>query len=109
MAAADVYILPIRFGAGVRVKLLNALSMSCAIVATPAACEGVDVVDGQHLVIATPDPATFAASVLTLLDDPRRRAAFGQAARAFVAERYDWSVCTPTLLAIYTELERGNG
>ena len=54
MAAADVYILPIRFGAGVRVKLLNAMSMSCAIVATPAACEGVDVMGGQHLVVAVP-------------------------------------------------------
>lgn len=109
MAAADVYILPIRFGAGVRVKLLNAMSMGCAVVATPAACEGVDVVNGQHLVVAAPDAATFAASVLTLLDDPNRRAALGHAARAFVAEQYDWSVCTPALLAIYAELEHSNG
>ncbi len=109
MAAANVYILPIRFGAGVRVKLLNAMSMGCAIVATPAACEGVDVVDGQQIVVAAPDPAIFAASVLSLLNDPDRRAALGHAARAFVAERYDWSVCTPTLLAIYATLERDNG
>jgi glycosyltransferase involved in cell wall biosynthesis len=108
MAAANVYILPIRFGAGVRVKLLNAMSMGCAIVATPAACEGVDVVANQHIVIAAADPASFAASVLSLLDDPDRRGALGHAARAFVSERYDWSVCTPPLLAVYATLGRDN-
>lgn len=109
MAAARVYVLPIRFGAGVRVKLLNAMSMGCAIVATPAACEGVEVVDGQHITVAPPDPTLFAASVLALLDDPNRRGALGHSARAFAIERYDWSLCTPPLVALYDKLERGNG
>ncbi|MHB8644682.1 MAG: glycosyltransferase family 4 protein [Thermomicrobiales bacterium] len=109
MAAAAVYILPIRFGAGVRVKLLNAMSMGCAIVATPAACEGIDVADGQDMVVAAPDAPTFATALLALLDDPARRATLGHAARAFVIERYDWTVCTPTLLAIYASLERADG
>lgn len=109
MAAASIYVLPIRFGAGVRVKLLNAMSMRCAVVATPAACDGIDIADGQHAVIAPPDPATFAEAVRALLADPHRRAALGSAARAFVSERYDWSVCTPSLLAVYADLERSNG
>jgi len=109
MATASVYILPIRFGAGVRVKLLNAMSMACPIIATPAACEGVAVRDGQHLAIAAPEPIPFAKAVLALLDDPQRGDVLGQAARRFVAEQYDWSVCTPKMLAVYTELERGDG
>lgn len=109
MAAAGVYILPIRFGAGVRVKLLNAMSMGCAIVATFAACDGIDVWDGTHVAVAPPDPAVFAGSVLSLLNDPHRRATLGRAARAFVAEQYDWSVCTPPLLTVYADLEHGDG
>jgi glycosyltransferase involved in cell wall biosynthesis len=109
MAAASLYVLPIRFGAGVRVKLLNAMSMGCAIVATPAACDGVAVADGQHVLVAPADPAAFAASVLALLADPHQRGALGSAARAFVSERYDWSVCTPPLLALYADLEQRNG
>ncbi|MGI8689088.1 MAG: glycosyltransferase [Thermomicrobiales bacterium] len=109
MAAASVYVLPIRFGAGVRVKLLNAMSMGCAIVATPAACEGVAVSDGKEVMIAAPDATSFADAVLALLDDPKRRAALGCAARAYASERYDWSVCTPALLAIYADMEHGNG
>lgn len=109
MAAAAVYVVPMRFGAGVRVKLLNAMSMGCAIVATPAACEGIDVSDGTDLVVAAAEPATFAMSVLALLDDPARRATLGRAARARAVERHDWSVCTPPLLALYAEMERGDG
>lgn len=109
MAAASVYVLPIRFGAGVRVKLLNAMSMACAIVATPAACEGVAVLDGKEVVMAPPDATCFAHAVLALLDDPQRRAALGCAARASASERYDWTVCTPALLALYTDMEHGNG
>ncbi len=109
MAAASVYVLPIRFGAGVRVKLLNAMSMGCAIVATPAACEGVAILEGKEVVMVAPDATCFANSVRALLDDPKRRVALGSAARASVSERYDWSVCTPTLLAIYADMEHGNG
>ncbi len=109
MAAASVYVLPIRFGAGVRVKLLNAMSMGCAIVATPAACEGIEVADGQDVVVAPPDATTFAASLLALLDDPGHRAALGRAARVSVVERYDWTVCTPALLAAYASLAHVNG
>lgn len=108
MAAASVYVLPIRFGAGVRVKLLNAMSMGCAIVATPAACEGIAVSDRKEVVMASPDAIPFADAVLALLDDPKRRVALGCAARACASARCDWSVCTPTLLAIYADMERGN-
>lgn len=108
MAGARVYVLPIRFGAGVRVKLLNAMSMGCAVVATPAACEGVAVADGTHLVTANTDGARFAAATTQLLDDPERRRRLGAAARAHMRAVYDWSLCTPALLAIYARLERGH-
>lgn len=109
MAAARLYVLPIRFGAGVRVKLLNAMSMGCAIVATPAACEGVAVSDGREVVMAPPEATAFANSVLALLSNPQRRATLGCAARARASEQYDWSVCTPALLALYADMEHENG
>ncbi|MDQ2788063.1 MAG: glycosyltransferase family 4 protein [Chloroflexota bacterium] len=109
MAAASVYVLPIRFGAGVRVKLLNAMSMGCAIVATPAACEGVAVLDGKEVVMVSSDAPSFAHAVCALLDDPQRRASLECAARACASARYDWSVCTPALLAVYADMEHRNG
>lgn len=108
MAGAGIYVLPIRVGAGMRVKLLNAMSMGCAVVATPAAIEGVSVAAGAHLVTAASDGAQFAAAVTALLDDEARRCRLGAAARAHMRASYEWSVCTPTLLDIYARLERGD-
>jgi polysaccharide biosynthesis protein PslH len=108
MMNAAVYILPIRFGAGVRVKLLNAMSMACAVVATPAASEGIVAVDGTHLLAADVDACAFAAAVIRLLEDPTRRRALGDAARAHMCAAYDWALCTPALLAVYARLARNN-
>lgn len=109
MAGAKVYVLPIRFGAGVRVKLLNAMAMGCAIVTTPAGAEGVDVVNGAQLIVAPPQPARFAEAVCRALADPAERARLGHAACVHAAVTYDWSVCTPSLLAVYDRLERQYG
>ena len=104
MAGASVYVLPIRFGAGVRVKLLNAMSMACAVVATPAACEGIIAMDGTHLVAPAQMPTDLRRQLLRLLDDPARQRSLGAAARAHMSATYDWALCTPTLLAIYDRL-----
>jgi polysaccharide biosynthesis protein PslH len=109
MAGAAVYVLPIRVGAGVRVKLLNAMSMACAVVATPAASEGIVAVDSTHLVAADADATRFATAILRVLDDPLRRRALGDAARAHMRATYDWARCTAPLLALYDRLAGDNG
>ncbi|MEJ2210317.1 MAG: glycosyltransferase, partial [Anaerolineae bacterium] len=66
IAAAGVYVIPLRIGGGTRLKVLEAMAMSKAIVSTALGCEGFDLVAGQELVIAD-EPAAFAAAVLALL------------------------------------------
>ena len=99
-AGATAYVLPIRYGSGVRLKLLNALAMGCAVVATTPACEGVPVRDGVHLLVADGEEA-FAAAVERLLDDEALRARLGAAGRAFVAEHYDGAAIVARLEAGY--------
>lgn len=109
MAGATVYALPIRFGAGVRLKLLNALSMGCAVVATPAARAGVEAAHGRHLVVAPARTVAFAAAIVALLNDAPRRISLGTAARALMTAHYDWSVVTPALLRVYEQLNQYGG
>ncbi|MCS7282445.1 MAG: glycosyltransferase [Anaerolineae bacterium] len=96
IAGAAVYVAPLRIGGGTRLKLLEAMAMERAVVATRLGAEGYEVRDGKELLLAD-DAETFAQAILTLLRDPDRRAALGRSARRFVEHRYDWSVLAPRI------------
>jgi polysaccharide biosynthesis protein PslH len=100
IAAAGVYVIPLRIGGGTRLKVLEAMAMGRAIVSTALGCEGFDLVPGQELVVAD-TPAAFAEAVVSLLRDPARRARLGRAARRFAGARYDWRTIVPKMERVY--------
>jgi sugar transferase (PEP-CTERM/EpsH1 system associated) len=100
LAAADVYVAPLRMGSGTRLKLLEAMAMARPIVSTTLGAEGFDLSDGQQIRLAE-RPDCFARAIVELLGDPQRRAALGRAGRAFVQDNYDWPALIPKLEAVY--------
>jgi sugar transferase (PEP-CTERM/EpsH1 system associated) len=101
-----VFVVPLRMGGGTRLKVLEGLSMKKAMVSTSLGCEGIDVVDGKHLLIAdTPD--AFARAVLRVLDNPSLGESLATAGRDLVDRRYRWERVVGDLEAFYaTLLER---
>jgi polysaccharide biosynthesis protein PslH len=89
MAAAAVYVVPLRVGGGTRLKIFEALSMAKAVVSTTIGAEGLPLTPGQDYLSAD-DPAAFADAVVALLRDPVRRRAIGAAGRRLVEARYSW-------------------
>jgi glycosyltransferase involved in cell wall biosynthesis len=89
VAQADVCVVPIRGGGGTRLKILEAMALGTPVVATHKAAEGLDVVDGENIILAD-DPDAFAQCTAELLADPARRARLASAARRLVETRYDW-------------------
>ncbi len=87
---ATVAIAPLRSGSGTRLKILDAFAARRPVVSTTIGCEGLEVSNDEHLLIAD-DPRTFAARTLELLGDEAHRARLADAGRRLVAERYDWS------------------
>jgi sugar transferase (PEP-CTERM/EpsH1 system associated) len=100
IAGATVFVAPLRVGGGTRLKLLQAMAMEAAVVATSLGAEGFPVTHGRELLLAD-TPAGFARAVLTLLDDPAQRARLGAAARRFAAATYGWDTLVPKLEALY--------
>ncbi len=101
IASAAVYVAPLRIGGGTRLKLLEAMAMGKAVVATRLGAEGYPVTDGRELLLAD-TPSDFAAAVVALLRAPERRAELGRVARAFVEQQYDWRAIVPRVEAVYT-------
>ncbi|MFQ3534577.1 MAG: glycosyltransferase [Aggregatilineales bacterium] len=101
--SAAIYIAPLRMGSGTRLKLLQAMAVGCAIVSTSVGAQGLALQNGREAIIAD-DALSFAQAIVGLLNDPKRRAALGAAARQLAQTRYDWSVILPGLLEVYERL-----
>lgn len=101
--AAAVFVVPLRMGSGTRLKILQAMAAGRAVVSTTLGAQGLDAQDGIALRLA--DTASdFARTVIDLLGAPEKRRMLGQAGARLVAQRYDWSVIVPRLLAVYDAL-----
>lgn len=92
LAAATVAIAPLLIGSGTRLKILEALAMGKAVVATSLGCEGLNVVSGKHLIVAD-QPEVFALSIVDLLKNAEQRATLGSAGRALAETEYSWTRC----------------
>jgi glycosyltransferase involved in cell wall biosynthesis len=88
---ATMTVVPIRFGGGTRIKILEAFAHGVPVVSTRIGAEGLDVEHGRHLLLA--DSAdSFAAACVALSRDRPRRVALSRAGLELVRERYDWRV-----------------
>lgn len=89
IAQAAVYVVPLRIGGGSRLKILEAASMKKTIVSTSIGAEGLEVTDGDNIVLAD-TPEGFAESVLKMLGNPEKREKIGASAKELVESRYRW-------------------
>jgi hypothetical protein len=86
---ADLVAVPIRFGGGTRIKILEAFAHRIPVVSTSFGAYGLDVVDGEHLLLAdTPD--AFADACITLLTDERERQELVDSAEELFLQKYQW-------------------
>lgn len=98
-----VSVVPLRSGGGTRLKILESMAFGVPVVSTSIGCEGLDVTDGEDILIA--DTAEeFANAACRLLEDKGLRAMVAANARALVERRYGWDAIAPKLLDVYRSL-----
>jgi polysaccharide biosynthesis protein PslH len=100
---AGVIVAPILQGSGTRYKILEALALGRPVVTTPLGCEGLDVRDGEHLLVRDIDG--FAEAIVQLLNDPELGARLGRAGRALVEQRYSWDVVEQAIRSALSVIE----
>src|SRR5512145_2167036 len=89
MEQAGVFVVPLRAGGGMRVKILEALARGLPLVTTTLGCEGIAVEDGRHVLIAN-TPEGFAAAVIRLLEDRSLADQLGKNGRQLIENTYDY-------------------
>jgi glycosyltransferase involved in cell wall biosynthesis len=102
LAMADLVVVPIRFGSGTRVKILEAFSHGIPVVSSSLGCEGLELADRQHLLVAD-DPDSFASACIELLTDTELRARLSDAAMRKYRAEHRWEVIQSEILDLATQ------
>jgi glycosyltransferase involved in cell wall biosynthesis len=84
---SNVVVVPLLNGGGMRLKILEAFSLSKAVVSTLLGAEGIEYTDGKDILIAD-DPKAFADKVCCLLENVEKAKELGINARELVEKEY---------------------
>lgn len=101
--SSSVAVVPLRAGGGTRLKILEAMALGRPVVSTSIGCEGLDVVDGEHLLVAD-DTQRFADCIVRLMSDIPLRQQITANARQLVIAKYDWDAIAARQLDVYARL-----
>ncbi|MCZ6877108.1 MAG: glycosyltransferase [Acidobacteria bacterium] len=100
---AQIVVVPVRTGVGIRGKILEAWAAGKAIVATSLACSGIRTCHGENLLIAD-KPHDFALWTLALLRTPSFCERLGRNGRQTAGQLYDWSILGDQMIEEYESL-----
>lgn len=104
LQAATVCVAPLRIARGIQNKVLEAMAAGKAIVATAEVAAGLQVRDGEHLLVGK-TPQQLSHQIVTLIRDEPLRTELGEGARSFVEDHHDWE----PLLQRFADLIEGIG
>lgn len=106
LAQASVFVTPLRLGAGIKNKVLEALALRLPVVATPLSVDGIAVQHGEHALIAASDEEIIAA-VHRLLEDADQRERLAANGRSLIEDRYSWAQVAEQYEALYEQVAQG--
>lgn len=93
----DIAVNPVRCGAGLKIKSVEALASGLPLVTTTEGMRGLEDGAGDAFLVAD-EPDAFAGHLRRLIEDPALRARVGAPAFAYAAARFTPERCYGTLL-----------
>jgi len=95
IASCTVSLAPLLDGGGTRLKILEAMALGTPVVSTSKGAEGLEVANGEEILIAN-EPVDFANSVIRLLRDEQLHDKLAENAKTKVQKSYDWGEMSST-------------
>ncbi|MBR5784126.1 MAG: glycosyltransferase [Bacteroidales bacterium] len=98
-----INIVPLLSGSGIRVKIIEAMSVGKTVISTTVGAEGIDYTDGVDILIAD-TPEDFVRQIKRCLEDDDFCTTIGRNAFNLVATHYNNELLTKKLLSFYDAL-----
>lgn len=104
MQSKSMMVIPLHTGSGLRIKLIEAMSLGIPVVTTKVGAQGVDGTDGIHFLVAD-DEIKFAASVVLMLKDDILRNEISQHAKNFAVQNFNNKKLVEDLIGFINQLK----
>ena len=89
IASHNIMIVPLFSGSGIRIKILEGLSMGKTVVSTSLGAEGICVENGEHLLLAD-DVQQFVEAIEYCISEPQSLEDFKVKGRKLIEEKYSY-------------------
>ncbi|MEW6209038.1 MAG: glycosyltransferase family 4 protein [Acidobacteriota bacterium] len=96
-------LVPLRVGSGSRLKILESMAAGVPVISTRLGAEGLDVTDGENILIAE-TAEEFSRAIADLSRDDSLRSKLKEAGRSLVQKKYDWSAIGAELMGAHLSL-----
>ena len=100
---AEIFVAPMRKGAGMKGKILQAMAMSKPIVTTSIGAQGIRIEPENDFLLAD-NPEQFARQVIRLFRDPDLKHRLAVNANRICRKHYDWKIRAARMDEIYKSL-----
>ncbi len=97
-----LFISPLRFGSGMKNKILEAMAMEKPVVASPVSRDGIEGLEHRKNIVKMEDlnPVTWAETISRLLRNVKLQDSIGKKGRELVCAQYSW----PKICGLYHKL-----
>lgn len=104
LCIADIAIVPLKRGAGTKLKILDYLGAGLPIVTTKKGAEGIDIRNDEDAVILDDVNEEFIEAILSLIDNEEQCHILGQNGQKLAKEKYDWEKIGESLNIYYDHI-----
>ncbi len=103
----QIMIVPLLSGGGMRVKIIEGMTMGKTIVSTTIGAEGIQYENNKNILIAD-SPEAFLDAISKCIKDPELAFSIGREARKLAETVYENKIVGSGILEFYTSISKGN-
>jgi glycosyltransferase involved in cell wall biosynthesis len=104
---SELIVVPLRMGTGLRNKVIQAMACGKCVIATKESCEGLNVKDGENILIAD-TPEEFVEKILIVFDNKNVRLKIEKNARKYVEDNFSYDIIKKKWIEFYEEILGNN-